>query len=122
MTAVLAVILAGGKGTRVQRVLPGIPKPLAPVAGKHFLEWVLRYLRAQGIECGVGSAGYLAEKIERAIGKYAIEGLQVSCVSEKEALGTAGGCLNALGTHKGDALVLNGDSLVLTSLKSLSLA
>jgi len=118
----LAVVLAGGKGTRVQRVLPGIPKPLAPVAGKHFLEWVLRYLGEQGIERAVISAGYLAEKIERAVGKYAIEGLQVTCVTEGEPLGTAGGCLNAMGAHRGDIVVLNGDSLVLTNLKSLFLA
>jgi D-glycero-alpha-D-manno-heptose 1-phosphate guanylyltransferase len=118
----LAVVLAGGKGTRLQRVLPGVPKPLAPVAGKHFLEWVLRYLREQGIERAVVSAGYLAEKVERAIGRYEIDGLQVSCVAEAAPLGTGGGCLNAMGRHKGDVLVLNGDSLVLTSLRPLMLA
>jgi D-glycero-alpha-D-manno-heptose 1-phosphate guanylyltransferase len=39
---VVAVVLAGGFGTRVRHLLPGVPKPMAVVAGKPFLEWVVR--------------------------------------------------------------------------------
>ena len=45
----VAVVLAGGLGTRIRHVLGGVPKPLAMVAGRPFLEWVLRYLDAQGL-------------------------------------------------------------------------
>ena len=58
-----AVILAGGLGTRVQNLLPGIPKPMAPVAGRPFLEWVLRFLARQGVRRAVISIGYLAQVI-----------------------------------------------------------
>ena len=40
----MAVILAGGLGTRIQHLLPNVPKPMAPVAGRPCIEWLVRYL------------------------------------------------------------------------------
>ncbi len=119
---VTAVILAGGFGTRVKHLLPGIPKPMAPVAGKPFLEWVVRYLAQQGIQRVVLSVGYLAEVIEEHFQPQPVSGVKITCVWETEPLGTAGGFLNAV-AHTDDQppawLVLNGDSLVCTQFQGL---
>ena len=121
MSAPLAIVLAGGLGTRLQKVLPDLPKPLAPVAGKPFLEWVLRYLRGQGIERAVLSAGHRAEQVEAFSKELSIAGMQVAVAVEREPLGTAGGFLNALQSEHSDSDVLacNGDSMVLADLKTL---
>ena len=121
MSAPLAVVLAGGLGTRLQKVLPDLPKPLAPVAGKPFLEWLLRYLRGQGIEEVVLSVGHRAGQVEAFARNFSLPGMKVGCAVEREPLGTAGGFLNAMHSAKGDGDVLacNGDSLVLADLKTL---
>jgi D-glycero-alpha-D-manno-heptose 1-phosphate guanylyltransferase len=114
-----AVILAGGLGTRVRHLLPDLPKPMAPVAGKPFLEWVVRYLAAEGVRRMILSTGFLSEVVERHFQRVAIKGVTVGCVAEPEPLGTAGALLHATSriAQKPETwLVLNGDSLVLTAL------
>lgn len=116
---IVAVVLAGGFGTRIRHLLPGVPKPMAPVAGRPFLEWVLRYLARQGLSRALLSTGYLGEVIEKHFALQPVPGLTVSCLREGEALGTAGGFLNAVragGDCPGTWLVMNGDSLVLAPL------
>lgn len=115
--APLAVILAGGAGTRIRHLLPGLPKPLAPVAGHPFLDWVIRYLHGQGVRSIVVSAGFLADKLEEFASARGI-----GCVREPEPLGTGGGFLHALalsGRKEHEILACNGDSLVLTDLTPL---
>ena len=116
---ITAVILAGGFGTRVQHLLRDVPKPMASVAGKPFLEWVVRYVGRQAIHQAMISTGYLAETIERHFQTQQVKGVTVRCVPETEPLGTAGGFLNAArtsGEKPAAWLVLNGDSLALASL------
>lgn len=116
---VTAVVLAGGLGTRVRHLLPDLPKPMAPVAGKPFLEWVIRYLAAQGLRRVVISAGYRSEVVAEHFRVTAVEGIQITCVAELEPLGTAGGFLHAVrrsGERPSAWLVLNGDSLVFADL------
>jgi D-glycero-alpha-D-manno-heptose 1-phosphate guanylyltransferase len=117
----VAVVLAGGFGTRVRHLLGELPKPLAPAAGRPFLEWVLRYLRRQGIAEVIVSTGFGAVQVERFAEGLQIPGLRVRCASELEPLGTAGGFLRAWQEVRGarQALVLNGDSLVLAPLAPL---
>ena len=67
LSQVVAVVLAGGFGTRVAHLLTGIPKPMAPVAGRPFLEWVVRCLARQGIPKVLLSTGHLAEVVEPAM-------------------------------------------------------
>ena len=55
-----AVILAGGFGTRIKHLLGDLPKPMAPVNGKPFLEWVVRWLAAQNIRRVILSTGHLS--------------------------------------------------------------
>jgi len=117
-----AVILAGGAGTRVQHLLGDIPKPMAPVTGKPFLEWVVRFLAKQGVTDVTISTGYRAEYIAAHFDRLALPGVSVRCRPESQPLGTAGGFLNAVADRldePGRWLVCNGDSLVLADLRAM---
>lgn len=59
-----AIVLAGGFGTRLQGVLPGVPKPLAPVRGLPFIHYILRWLEQSGVERVIACTGYLADKMD----------------------------------------------------------
>lgn len=114
-----AVVLAGGFGTRVRHLLPGLPKPMARVAGRPFLEHVVRYLGAGGVSRAIISTGYLAEVVESHFRADRVPGIAVTCVREASPRGTAGGFLQAVetaGVVPGAWLVLNGDSLVMADL------
>ncbi|MBI5773313.1 MAG: nucleotidyltransferase family protein [Verrucomicrobia bacterium] len=120
-----AVILAGGFGTRIKHLLGELPKPMAPVAGRPFVEWVARYLARQGVTRAVLSTGHLAETIERHFQNAPVAGMNVSCVAETSPLGTGGGVAHAIRTS-GETpaawLVLNGDSLVFADLREAAAA
>ncbi len=114
-----AVILAGGFGTRIKHLLGDLPKPMAPVNGRPFLEWVVRWLAAQNIRRVVLSTGYLAETIEKHFSSQPVAGVTVSCVPETTPLGTAGGFLNAVQQSKVNSaawFLLNGDTLAFANL------
>lgn len=118
---VTAVVLAGGFGTRVRHLLPDVPKPMAPVAGRPFLEWVVRYLSKQGIRKVVLSTGYLSQVVERHFEKNPVTGVSTRCIPETEPLGTGGGFLNAVRASRDTApawMALNGDSLAFADLSS----
>ena len=114
-----AVILAGGFGTRIKHLLGDLPKPMAAVNGRPFLEWVVRWLAAQNIRRVVLSTGYRTEVIEDFFRSQPVPGVQVSWVAETTPLGTAGGFLNAV-HHSGiksDAwFLVNGDTLAFANL------
>lgn len=116
----IAIILAGGKGKRIRHLLPDLPKPLAPVLGKPFLWWILRYLvRQHNLSGIIISTGYLADKVKQFAKTVNFFQLEISCAKESFPLGTAGGVLNALDSNNfatDSVLVLNGDSLVLTDI------
>ena len=100
-------------------VLAGIPKPMAPVAGRPFLEWVVRRLARQGVPKVLLSTGHLAEVVKQHFQPQPVAGVLTRCFAETRPLGTGGGFLNAV-RCSGEApeawLVLNGDSLVLADL------
>ena len=115
----MAVVLAGGFGTRVAHLLAGVPKPMVPVAGKPFLEWVVRCLARQGIPKVILSTGHLAEVVEAHFQTQPVAGVVTRCIAETRPLGTAGGFLNAArlsGETPAAWLVVNGDSLVFADL------
>jgi NDP-sugar pyrophosphorylase family protein len=123
LSHVVAVVLAGGFGTRVAHLLPGVPKPMALVAGKPFLEWVVRYLAHQGVTNVLLSTGHLAEVVEHHFQSNPVPSLRTRCIAETQPLGTAGGFLNAArlsGETPPAWLVLNGDSLVFADLASVA--
>ncbi len=100
-----AIILAGGFGTRLKEVVSEVPKPMAPVNGIPFLDYLIRYLKHYGIEKIILSVGHQSEKI---ISHY---GDDFTYSIEKEPLGTGGGIRLALEKCKNtNVLVLNGDS------------
>ena len=106
----------------MQHLLPNLPKPMAPVARRPFLEWVVRFLARQGIRRVVLSTGHLAETIESHFKSQIEHGVKVRCVPETTPLGTAGGFLNAVrasGETPAAWLVLNGDSLALAPLRPM---
>ncbi len=105
-----AVVLAGGFGTRLKGCIDDIPKPLAPIDGKPFLCFLLDYLYANGVHRAVISTGYLAEKVEEAIGNR-YRGMTIEYSVEDTPLGTGGGIKKALKMCKcDDVVVCNGDS------------
>ena len=115
-----AVILAGGLGKRLRSSYAAGPKSMAPIAGRPFLDYLLKWLKAEGVEEVVICVGYKRTSIQRYVGKGRKWGLRVSYSIEKELLGTAGAVKNAeplISTKR--LLVLNGDTLVGVKLKSL---
>lgn len=119
----VAVVLAGGLGTRVSHLLPDLPKPMAPVNGRPFLEWVVRYLARAGLRRVLLSTGHMADAVARHFDAQPVTGVTIRCVPEPKPLGTAGGFLNAIAGCPAPPppfwLVLNGDSLALADLAPL---
>lgn len=106
-----AVILVGGKGTRLRSVAGDCPKPMAEVAGRPFVEWLLLALRAQRIRRVIFSTGYLSEMIEAYFRNGRQWDMEVVYSRDPVPLGTAGTVRYALSqVHSDRFLVLNGDS------------
>ncbi|MBN2175848.1 MAG: nucleotidyltransferase family protein [Bacteroidales bacterium] len=106
-----AIILAGGLGTRLQGEIGNLPKALAPVNGRPFLEYLLDYLSVYEVDHVVLSVGYKAEKIRDHFGK-AYKSINIDYAWEKEPLGTGGGIKKAFDMIDGSkALVFNGDTM-----------
>jgi len=105
-----AIVLAGGFGTRLRPVVSDVPKPMAPVGGRPFLEHLVGYWIEQGVRRFVVSVGYLAERIVDYFGS-AWRGAEFAYAREQTPLGTGGGLLLALDEVTSPrVLVLNGDS------------
>ena len=109
-TRVPALVLAGGLGTRLRERVADVPKPMAPVAGRPFLEYVLDELVSNDVPRAVLSIGHLGEAIEAHFGtSYGPMAIEYS--REDRPLGTGGAIRRAaplLGGH--EFLVLNGDT------------
>lgn len=106
-----AVVLAGGLGTRLQGVGWDGPKPMAPVCGRPFLEYVLDHLAASGTRRVILSVCHKKEQI-RAHFDATYAGLELEYSVEQIPLGTGGAIARACRMVRTDyALVLNGDTL-----------
>jgi D-glycero-alpha-D-manno-heptose 1-phosphate guanylyltransferase len=113
-----AVILAGGLGTRLRSVVPDLPKPMAAVRGRPFLEHQMDYWIGQDIDRFILSVGYRADAITDHFGSH-YRGVAVEYAIEQEPLGTGGGLLLAAQGMREPFLVLNGDSFFAVSLAAL---
>ena len=106
-----AIVLAGGFGTRLQAVVQDVPKPMALINGRPFLDYQLNYLKSFGINHIIFSVGYKHEHISDYFGND-FKGMQINYAVEETPLGTGGGILNAFQYVKsGVALVVNGDTM-----------
>jgi len=108
-----AIILAGGLGTRIRGTISDdIPKPMAPVNGKPFLEYVLQNLSQNKMKQVVLSVGYKHQSISNHFGSR-FEGIDIHYSIENEPLGTGGAIRLALNTIPNDdesIFIFNGDT------------
>ncbi len=106
------IILAGGLGTRLRSVVSEVPKCMAPVAGKPFLWYLLKYLTRFDVARVVLSVGYLREVIFKWIDEVKDDfPFEFDYAVEESPLGTGGGIRLAMSKIRGsEAVVLNGDT------------
>lgn len=115
-----AIILAGGKGTRLQSVVSDLPKPMAPIGDLPFLEYTLNYLISYNINHVVLSVGYKWKMIHDYFGDH-YKSVRLSYAVEDNPLGTGGGIKLALEKVEGsDVYILNGDTFFDVNLFDLS--
>jgi len=107
-----AIVLAGGFGTRLAAKLNGIPKPMAPVAGRPFLEILLAQLKRNGCSRAILSVGHLYQVIQNHFGA-SFQGMPLDYAIESLPLGTGGAIRRSLAlADTENVLVLNGDTFL----------
>lgn len=105
-----AIILAGGKGTRLASVVSDVPKPMALINGNPFLTYLLRFLIKYNVTHIVLSVGYKGDCISSYFGAE-YEGVQIRYCMEETPLGTGGAVKKAIHMCQSDnVLLLNGDT------------
>lgn len=106
-----AVVLAGGKGTRLKPYTTAFPKPLMPIGDRPILEIIVRQLKSQGFEKIILMVGHLGELITAFFGDGSKFGVDITYSKEEQPLGTAGG-LSLIRDELDDTfLMINGDTL-----------
>jgi len=115
-----AVVLVGGKGTRLRPLTLSAPKPMLPTAGVPFLTHLLSRIKAAGIDHVILGTSYQAEVFSEHFGDGAALGLELEYVVEDEPLGTGGAIGNVRHLLRGDtAMIFNGDILTGCDLTGL---
>jgi len=113
-----AIILAGGKGTRLAPYTAIFPKPLMPIGDVPILDVVLRQLKGHGFTKIVMAVGYLAELLETYFGNGSKYGMDIQYSRETKPLGTAGP-LSLIENLTSPFLVMNGDILTTLNYSAL---
>jgi D-glycero-alpha-D-manno-heptose 1-phosphate guanylyltransferase len=115
-----AIVLAGGLGSRLRPVVSDVPKPMAPVNGRPFLEHLLDYWMGQGVDRFVLSVGYKHEVIEQHFGSR-YQSAEIDYAVEERPCGTGGGLLLSLPHLRGSGafLVMNGDTFFEAGLDAM---
>ncbi len=107
-----AVVLVGGKGTRLRPLTLSAPKPMLPTAGAPYLSHLFSRIRTAGIRHVVLGTSYRAEVFEEYFGDGKALGLEIEYVVEAEPLDTAGAIRNVYDRLRADhVIVFNGDIL-----------
>ncbi len=114
-----AVMLAGGKGTRLRPYTTVLPKPLMPVGDLPIIEIMLRQLRSAGVEDVIICTGHLPHLFEAVLQDGRRYDLRISYSVETEPLGTAGPMRLVLDRLRDDFLVMNGDILTTLNYRNL---
>ena len=114
-----AIILSGGKGTRVRKYTKKIPKCLIDINGKPFLYYQLKYLKKNNVKNIIISIGYLGKKVKVYL-KQNIDFINTKTLNDgKKALGTGGATLKALNYLKQNFFIIYGDSYLNFDLKKM---
>lgn len=114
------IVLAGGLGTRLRSAVPDLPKCLAPIAGRPFLEWQLRSLVARGIDHFVLALGHGSTEVLESLRQSWARSYSIETVIERDLLGTGGAArfaMDEVGVK--DALIVNGDTFLGGSLQAM---
>ncbi len=115
-----AIILAGGFGTRLQKVVSDLPKPMADINGKPFLEYLFNYLEKYKIKKVILSVGYKHEKITEYFGNK-FNNIEIKYAVENEPLGTGGAIKFAIDKiDNNNFFLINGDTFFDVNLNSLA--
>jgi D-glycero-alpha-D-manno-heptose 1-phosphate guanylyltransferase len=119
-----AVLLVGGLGTRLRSVVPSLPKTLASVGDKPFLELLVRQLCSQELRQLVMCTGYLAEQIQEVFQDGSDFGATIEYSKEAVPLGTAGALKLAQRyvQNESEVLVINGDTFLEIDLNEFILS
>lgn len=116
-----AIILAGGLGTRLKSVISDIPKPMAPVGEKPFLEYILEFCLKNGITHVVLAVSYKWEIIKEHF-RDSYKGIKLDYSVENEPLGTGGAIKQALGyISQNECYIINGDTFFDIDLGKMNL-
>ncbi|MGW1226428.1 sugar phosphate nucleotidyltransferase [Streptomyces sp. NPDC001478] len=119
-----AILLVGGKGTRLRPLTVHTPKPMVPAAGVPFLTHQLARARAAGVEHIVLATSYLAEVFEPYFGDGSSLGLHIEYVTERDPLGTGGALRNVaerlVSGPDEPVLIFNGDILTGLDIRALA--
>ena len=116
MNALTALILAGGRGTRLASIVKDVPKVLAPINGKPFIHYLVSHLQKYGIKRIILCLGYKAECVYEHFSLNPVD-IDIVFSTESTPLGTAGALKNALPLIENDqTLICNGDSFFRTNL------
>jgi len=113
-----AIVLAGGRGTRLAPYTTILPKPLMPIDDMPILEVLLRQMKRAGINHVVLTVGHLASLLQAYFGDGEKWGIDITYSYEQQPLGTAGPIAMVQGLEK-TFLVINGDVLTTLNLKKL---
>ncbi|MAG38550.1 hypothetical protein CMO90_00505 [Candidatus Woesearchaeota archaeon] len=106
-----ALILAGGKGSRLKFLSKGLPKPLMEINGKSIIQYNIELFKKHGIKEIIISVGYKAEQIKKKLGEGKRLGVNITYIEEKNALGTAGPLKLAKHLLKETFIMCNADEL-----------
>ena len=105
------VILAGGKGSRINKFLKNIPKPMAKFNNKYFIEYIIQNFSKYSFKRIFILTGYKSKIIINKFHKKLFNFIKITCLKEKKPLGT-GGALNILKKNKiNDFVLINGDTI-----------
>ncbi len=113
-----AVVMAGGKGTRLMPMTSNTPKPMLPMGDRPLLELILDQLKHSGINQVKIATHYLAERIKEHFGDGSDFGLELGYINEKQPLGTAG-ALGLIQHSQDPLLVINGDVLTRVDFRAM---
>lgn len=114
-----ALILAGGKGTRLRPLTVYTPKPIVPFLNRPFLVYQIEILKRAGIDDITLSLSYQPDKIEQLLGSGADLGVNLRYITEPSPMGTGGAYRFAAGDRNETTIVLNGDVMTDVSITDL---